>query len=51
MLSLLVVYRIAGNFRRTKFSRMAPKMKFADKIFADAGQSHATEQRERLVHG
>ena len=31
--TVLTVYRIAGNFQRAKFSRIAAKGKFADKIF------------------
>ena len=30
-----VIYRIAGNFRGVKLSRMAYFLKFADNIFAD----------------
>ena len=45
------LYRIAENFHGTKFSRMAPKLKIQDKIFADAGHSHVIEQRECLVCG
>ena len=33
----VLVCTIAGNFHGMKFSRMASKMKFSDKSFADAG--------------
>ena len=42
MFALLVymyvcIYHIAENFQGGKFSRMAPKIKFLDKIFTDTG--------------
>ena len=36
---LWYIYRIAGNFRGVKLSRMAYLLKFADNIFADPQNS------------
>ena len=44
----LILYRIGGNFNRTKCLQMAPKMKICGE---NAGHSHMIEQREHLIHG